>query len=189
VLWFEHDLFDQLQLLQVLSQLSADAQVELVQADVRLGPLDADALKQLSAAARTVDGKVIPVARAAWQAVSDGRLDTARALDTSALPYLGAALRRLAEEREPIPRTKRQLLTALRGGPKTPPELFAANQSMEDAAFLGDTWCFLFLYELAQDGLVAPVGSGEVPLPPPKGDYGHFAATFLELTPSGRELV
>jgi hypothetical protein len=63
--------------------------------------------------------------------------------------------------------------------------LFAANQSQEEADFLGDSWCFLYLWELARDGLVAP----ELPLPPPRGDYDAFVAVPLELTPAGRRLV
>ena len=101
------------------------------------------------------------------------------------LPQLEAALRRLLEERAPLSRTKRQLLTALRDGPLRPLELFAANQAQEEAIFLGDSWCFLHLWELARDGLVAP----EPPLPPPRGDYDAFIAVPLELTPAGRRLV
>src|SRR5205823_717304 len=55
VLWFEHDLFDQLQLLQVLSQLGEETEVELVQADDYLGPLDASRLEALWHARRPVD--------------------------------------------------------------------------------------------------------------------------------------
>jgi DNA-binding transcriptional MerR regulator len=56
VLWFEHDLFDQLQLLQVLAQLDDEAEVELVQADDFLGSYDADRLEALWDARRPVDG-------------------------------------------------------------------------------------------------------------------------------------
>jgi hypothetical protein len=77
-------------------------------------------------------------------------------------------------------RTKRQLLAALADGPRTPAQLFAANQAQEEAIFLGDTWCFLFLYELARDGELAPAGGGPMPLPPPRGDGDTFASTMLE---------
>ena len=96
-----------------------------------------------------------------------------------------SALVRLLEERAPLSRTKRQLLAALRDGPLRPLELFAANQAQEEAVFLGDSWCFLFLWELTRDGLAAP----ELPLPPPRGDYDAFVAVPLELTPAGRRLV
>jgi DNA-binding transcriptional MerR regulator len=182
VLWFEHDLVDQLQLLQVLSQLGDDAEVELVQADGYLGPLEAATLERLWPARRPVAPETRRVARRVWHAVCAGDVEP---LAVEALPHLQAALARLLEERAPLPRTKRQLLAALRGGPLRPLELFAANQAQEEAVFLGDAWCFLFLWELARDGLVAP----GLPLPPPRGDYDAFVAVPLELTPAGRRLV
>jgi hypothetical protein len=120
--------------------------------------------------------------------VCEDDLDAVFELDSSALPHRCAALRRLQEERAPLPRTKRQLLEALAERPRRPPELFAASQAREDAIFLGDTWCFLFVWELARDGLARPVGR-TLPLPPPRGDYDAFVATTFALTPAGRELV
>jgi len=189
VLWFEHDLVDQLQLLQVLSQVGETADVELVQADDYLGSLDGEALGRLRAESRRLDAATIALARDAWRAVCGGAIRPFIACDTSSLPFLRPALHRLVEERGLLPRTKRQLLRALLDGPRRPLELFVANQALEEAIFLGDTWCFLFLHELARDGLVTPVGGGELPLPPPRGDYSGFVATLLELTPAGRELV
>ena len=46
VLWFEHDLYDQLQLLQALA-LAGDSRLELIQADADLGPLPPDGLEAL----------------------------------------------------------------------------------------------------------------------------------------------
>ena len=182
VLWFEHDLVDQLQLLQVLSQLGDDAEVELVQANGYLGPLEAAALERLWPARRALDRDTRSAARRAWRAVCADEIEL---VTVDGLPHLQAALARLLDERAPLSRTKRQLLEALRNGPLRPLELFAANQAQEEAVFLGDTWCFLFLWELARDGLVAP----ELPLPPPRGDYDAFVAVPLELTPAGRRLV
>ena len=181
VLWFEQDLFDQLQLLQVLAQLPDGSSVELLQADDYLGPLDGPALERLWASRRSLDTTTHAEARRAWRDVCEGEVESAVGRDLAALPYVETALRRLREERAEPSRTKRQLLTALADGPQTPLQLFAANQALEEAVFLGDTWCFLFVYELAQDGLVRPVGGGRVPLPPPRGDYERFVTTLLEL--------
>ena len=52
MLWFEPDLFDQLQLLQVLSQIRPETAVELVQADDYLGRMDAAGLEALWPARR-----------------------------------------------------------------------------------------------------------------------------------------
>jgi hypothetical protein len=181
LLWFEHDLYDQLQLLQILASIGADAQVELIQADRFLGPLDADALERLWESRTDVDVETRANARAAWEAICEGRLEDAASLDLDALPFARAAIERLAEERAPLSRTKRQLLAALEDGPKRPLQLFRANQAAEEAPFLGDTWCFLHLHELAEAGSIAPVGGGAMPLPPPRGDRAHFVETLLEL--------
>jgi Domain of unknown function (DUF1835) len=180
VVWVEHDLFDQLQLLQVLAQVEDDADIELVQADDFLGNLEAPELEALWPKRWRVPAVTRRAARNAWRAVSEGDLD----VDVPELPYVAAALRRLAEEREPLPRTKRQLLTLLADGPKSPFQLFHANQELEEAPFFGDAWCFRFLWELAGDGLVRPL-----PAPPPLGDEQAFAAARVELTPEGRQLV
>jgi len=175
-LWFEHDLVDQLQLLQVLSQLPAATEVELVQADDHLGGMSAAQLEAawprrvpLSAGSRDRAGD-------AWRAVVAGDLDQ----DVPALPHLRGALRRLAEEREAPSRTKRQLLAALADGPRTAGQLFLANQKQEEAVFLGDDWAYLFLYELWEDGQLGPSDGGRMPTPPPRGDAETFASTMLE---------
>jgi hypothetical protein len=174
VLWFEHDLFDQLQLLQALSQVRPGTSVELIQTDDYLGAMDGDALESLWPDRRSLDQETLAAAREAWHGVTRGELEQ----DVPELPHLGAALRRFAEEPS---RTKRQLLSALADGPRTPLQLFRANQEQEEAIFLGDTWCFLFLYELARDGEIRRAGGGQVPLPPPRGDYETFVSTVLEL--------
>jgi len=181
VIWVEHDLFDQLQLLQILAQVDDETDVELVQADDFLGRLDAAGLEAAWLRRRRVPPVTRHAAREAWQTVTEGSLD----IDVPELPHLAAALRRFAQEREPLSRTKRQLLTLLVDGPKTPLELFVANQQLEEAPFLGDSWCFVFLWELAQDGLVR----GPLPPPPPLGDERTFGSTSVELTPEGRQLV
>jgi len=173
VLWFEPDLFDQLQLLQVLSQIRPETAVELVQADDYLGRMDAAGLEALWPARRRLDDATVAAAREAWRGVTDGDLDR----EVPALPYVVTALRRLAEEPA---RTKRQLLEALAEGPRTPVQLFGANQEREEAIFLGDTWCFSFLCELWEEGRLAPAGGGTMPLPPPRGDAATFASTMLE---------
>jgi hypothetical protein len=176
-LWFEHDLVDQLQLLQILSQVPSTTGVELVQTDEHLGGMSARELEAAWPGRVPLDAPVRAQARDAWAAVVAGDLDR----DVPGLPHLRAALRRLVQERETPSRSKRQLLTALAGGPKTALQLFLANQAQEEAVFLGDSWAFLFLYELSEEGKLGPLGGAPMPLPPPRGDTGTFASTMLEL--------
>jgi hypothetical protein len=185
VLWFEHDLYDQLQLIQVLARVGDEKNVELVQAASYLGALDAGELEVLWDTRRPVDAETRALGRAAWHAVCTNEIEAfASTCDPQSLPFLATALRRLQEERAALPRTKRQLLTALADGARTPLEAFTASQSCEEAVFLGDTWCFLKLHELALDGLVTML-----PEPPPRGDYRAFVDAAVELTHDGRAIA
>jgi DNA-binding transcriptional MerR regulator len=188
VLWFEHDLYDQLQLLQALA-LAADSPLELIQAHADLGPLQPEELEALWPQRRPVTLHTRALAREAWDAFRAPEPTGLAALlerDTSALPHLGAALRRLLEElpdmRSGLSRTEQQLLEPLLDGPKRPFELFLASQTQEKAAFLGDAWAWKRLAELVP--LVE-----ELPPPPPLGDPREFLAARVTLTPLGRRVL
>lgn len=188
VLWFEPDLYDQLQLLQALA-LAGDAELELIQADEDLGPLAADELEALWPSRRPVTEGMRALARDAWDAFcapEPAALAELLERDTAALPHLGSALRRLLEElpaaRDGLTRTERQLLEPLLDGPKRAPELYVASQAREEAIFLGDAWAWKRLAELVP--LVE-----ELPAPPPLGDPREFAATPVTLTQLGRDVL
>jgi len=191
VLWFEHDLYDQLQLIQVLSLVD---RADLIDAGTFLGPLQADELETLWPRRSRVSDEQLALARAAWNALcapDPTGLEQIVVHGTPELPFLGPALHRLAEElphaRDGLSRSERQLLEALTGGPRRPHELFLASQGCEQAAFDGDTWVWRRLAALAP--LVQPVGGGRVPTPPPHGDGRVFAATAFELTGVGRAVL
>jgi DNA-binding transcriptional MerR regulator len=190
VLWFEHDLFDQLQLLQILADTPEDARgIELIQAADFLGPLTPGELESLWPERRAVTAEMLEAARDAWaafRAPEPSGLDALLTADTSALPFLAAAVRRLLEELPDheggLSRTERQLLEPLREGPRRPPELFAENQAREEAPFAGDAWIWKRLAELVP--LVEPL-----PTPPPLGDSRAFAGARVTLTELGREVL
>ncbi|HSB38989.1 MAG TPA: MerR family transcriptional regulator [Gaiellaceae bacterium] len=187
VLWFEHDLYDQLQLLQALA--AADRGVELIQAADHLGPLRPDELEALWPERRPVTAEMLRLAREAWDALRAPEPTAWAALlqrGTSALPFLGAAVVRLLEELpDPaagLSRTERQLLEPLLEGPRRPPELFVESQAREEAPFAGDAWVWKRLAELQP--LVE-----ELPPPPPLGDAHAFAAARVALTGLGRDVL
>jgi len=160
VLWFEHDLYDQLQLVDVLA-LAGDigfeeGALELIEVDSFLGTLDEPALETLWPTRRAVTEDDTVAAQAAWSAVrsSDPRtlLGLAQAPPGSR-PFLGPAARRFLQElpwaSDGLSRTERQLLSLLGDGPMLSGALFVASQTFEEAAFHGDTWIFRTLEQLA----------------------------------------
>ena len=187
VLWFEHDLYDQLQLLQVLAGAQGD--VELIQAADHLGPLGPDELEALWPAREPVTPEMLALARDAWDAFRAPEPTAVAELlmrDTTVLPLLGPAFVRLLEElpdaQSGLSRTERQLLEPLLDGPRTPPGLFVASQEREEAPFAGDTWVWKRLAELQP--LVE-----ELPPPPPLGDAHAFLGTPVALTDLGRDVL
>ena len=136
VLWFEHDLYDQLQLLDVLA-LAHEAGVapELIVVDSfpgkpsfhGLGELTAAELETLWETRRPATEAELAAAAAAWtafRAPEPDELMRLAATGTPELPLLAPALRRLLEELpaegDGLSRTERQALGAIAGGARTP---------------------------------------------------------------------
>jgi hypothetical protein len=203
VLWFEHDLYDQLQLLQILAQAGPEPdRVELIEVGSfpgrpgfrGLGELTAEELETLWPERRPPTPERLELAVAAWDAFRAPHPRALEALlgrDTTPAPFLAAALRRLLEElpdaRTGLSRSERQLLEGLEDGPRTPVELFLRTQDAEEAPFDGDAWVWRRLAGLA--GLVARPDGGPLPAPPPLGDGRTFASTRVALTDTGRAVL
>ena len=101
ILWFEHDLYDQLQLIQVLDAVDGTADVHAILPDRFLGEMDSGELAALWPGRAPVRRDQVALAQLAWDAVRAPAPDGIEALldvHTAALPHLGAALRRHLEE-------------------------------------------------------------------------------------------
>jgi RNA polymerase sigma factor (sigma-70 family) len=135
ILWFEHDLFDQLNLIQLLpyihDRLPATKPVSLIcigsfpgRPDFKgLGELTPDELASLLETRERISDAQFDLARRAWLAFRSPTpepLDRLRHEDTSALPYLAAALTRFLQEYpwtiDGMSRTERRLLDLASGG-------------------------------------------------------------------------
>jgi hypothetical protein len=160
VLWFEHDLFDQLHLCRLLAWFSARGhgltRISLVQAGDHLGLMPPEQLAGLLDTRQPVTPAQHRLAAAAWAAFCaplPARLEALLHADTSPLPYLAAAVRRHLEEfpgaGDGLSRTERQVLAALEPGPLAFPVLFAAVQRMEERRFMTDLSLLRRLRELA----------------------------------------
>lgn len=173
VLWFEHDLYDQLQVLQILAVL-ADAglgagSVQLVQSDQYLGMLGADELMALYPKRRFITSAIADGAARAWEAFLSAEPHALAEASSHAylgLPYLRDALVRLCEEYPAraggLSRTQKHLLEACAQGARRKDELFRRSQAREEAAFLGDAACYAQINDLAAEPapLLAPLEHG-----------------------------
>jgi hypothetical protein len=154
VLWFEDDLYDQLQLIQVLDRLASGGGA--TRRSRPLGPVQLVVLprgprtflRDRMAAARSLSDRDHDLAARAWAAFTAPdarRVQELWLAGTPGLPDLAPALERLLEEHpattDGLGRTDRQILVALRdaGGPLGPHKLFAAATAPEERPFLGDT--------------------------------------------------
>jgi Domain of unknown function (DUF1835) len=167
VLWFEHDLHDQLQLIQILDRIAPHpgrSAARLIAVDrypgherfTGLGELSSDELAALwPQRARIADGTFDAAARAygVLRSADPVALAAFARARHPGLPFLGAALRRLLEERpwsgERLGRSERQILSAVEAGAHTPAEVFAATWQMEAAPYMGDAWVWRRIDDLA----------------------------------------
>jgi hypothetical protein len=199
VLWFEHDLYDQLQLLQILAYVGDEPdRIELVNPGRFLGELDADQLEEIWEERRPVGSALLELGRRGWSAFTAAEPTAIESFlweDSVGLPFLAAALRRLLEQLPDratgLSRSERQLLEALAGGPMSPLDLFVESQKREEAPFDGDSWVWRRAWELGSGRrpLVALVDGAKVPPPPPIGSRQAFAAVELALTETGANVL
>lgn len=149
VLWFEHDLYDQLQLLQTLTaldELNLDpGRISVVQTDHYLAAMTVDEILPLLPKRRIATPAIFKSAGRSWErftSTSPADLYAAAGEDAIGLPFLRAALRRLCEEypwtRDGLSRSQRQALYAIAQGPARIQELFSRAQAREEAFFLGE---------------------------------------------------
>jgi hypothetical protein len=163
VLWFEADLYDQLQILQILDRLDPDG-VELICISDHpsthrfygLGQLESHELPPLFQLRDPVTAEQVELARHGWMALREPTpesLDLLRTDAACALPFLNDALTRLLEElpwtTDGLSRTDRSFLESLDRGPLGFPELFRAHMAAEERPFLGDTYALEHLRALA----------------------------------------
>lgn len=148
VLWFEHDLYDQLQLIQVLDWFGAPlrrpTRLSLICHARFVSLCSDDELRRDFEARHPVKNEQLGLGADAWAAVRTPTPESVIDLlntDTNALPFLHSALLRFLEElpaRDGLARSERQLLAAVAAGAATVGEAFRRAQAFETATYLGD---------------------------------------------------
>ena len=205
-LWFEHDLFDQLQLIQLLAFFARESErvgLRLMQADTYLGALEPARMPDLAPTATPVTSLQLEAGRTAWGAFTAATPEGMAVLAAghmAHLPWLAPALRRLLAEL-PAPGsglslTQARALLALKDGPVGAGSLFGAVAAQEEAQFLADLGFFLRLDEMAfgAEPLIAglphpvcavPTFTPSDPLGPEQASYRAYASSLIRLTPAG----
>jgi len=169
VLWFEHDLFDQLLLVRHLDWFSRQSlgrtalslicigQFPGFEPFHGLGQLNPEQLTSLLGTREPVSAEQIALGVRTWRAFTASdplELDAlVHAGDTRVLPFLAGAFRRFLEEYPALstglPRTERHILELLTAEPLTPERLFLAELRLEERVFMGDTTFWKRVLDLA----------------------------------------
>jgi hypothetical protein len=157
ILWFEHDLFDQLNLVQLLTWIRQHLPPSTVVSLVcigsfpghprfkGLGELSADELASLLETRQRVSDAQHSLAERAWQAFrapTPETLETLRHGDTAALPFLAAAVSRFLQEypwtNDGLSRTERRLLELANAGHVDLAAVFQRMHDGEDVYYVTD---------------------------------------------------
>ena len=202
VLWYEHDLFDQLNLIQVLSRIGRTLPVARPASLIcvgsfpghprfkGLGELTPVELGSLFETRRPVGDAQFELAARAWDAfrASGPRpLATLLGTDTSPLPFLAAALQRHLEEypwtRDGLSRTERRLMSLAQSGPIDIWTAFPQMHDDETAFYIGDSSFWQVVKEL-ESTTPALVSIAELSTPP-----GRLPTGTIALTNTGRSVL
>jgi hypothetical protein len=169
VLWYEHDLFDQLNLLQLLSwlkgRLPATKAVSLIEVGMfpgrpafkGIGELHPGEVASLLETRMPVPEERYALSERAWAAFresSPGALDELRQDSTRAIPFLKPALTRFLEEfpstNDGLSRSERRLLEIASSGPIDLWSTFVQMHQDETAYYITDLSLLSMLRELSR---------------------------------------
>ena len=199
VLWFEADLYDQLQLVQVLARLAElrvdPARVTLICIGEHLGiahfgglgELDAPQLEAVADVAATpLTQDALAHGAAAWAAFLDADprgLGAVVKTHHPELRFVAEAFDRLSREfpstRDGLSLTERRVLAAVDDGAATAGQAFLRVGAREPRPFLGDSFCFRIVARLAR---------ARTPLLEIDGAHVDFS-TQVAVTSAGRDVL
>ena len=208
VLWFEHDLFDQLLLVRHLDWFSRRVLGRTALSLIcigefpgfepfhGLGQLNPEQLTSLLGTRQPVSPEQIALGVRTWRAFTASdplELDAlVRTGDTRVLPFLAGAFRRFLEEYPALttglPRTERQILELLTAEPLTPERLFLAELGLEERGFMGDTTFWKRVLDLAS-GATPLVALDVEPLDDDRSGYLALPNGTVSITDAGRAVL
>jgi len=201
VLWFEDDLYDQLQLIQLLDFFGRGAArgktLSVIVVDGYIPPLSTEEIKRLDKVRQRVTTEQLELAKRAWKAFgSEDPTSISRLLEegTTPLKYLAPALGRHLEEfpstDNGLSRSEREALSAIQAGHSTPVAAFLEVARKQESIFLGDIIFYSYLERLS--GRTNPLitwKDGTPVIAPTSESSRQFVEGDLTLTPLGREVL
>lgn len=194
ILWFEHDLYDQLQIIQILDWFhknhTDDVELSIICTNRYLGRLSPEEMKGLVEYEEPITKAHLDLSCKAWSAFRSNTPEKWLGLlreDTSALPFLEGAIIRQLEEypscSNGLSRTAEQALKVISGGEKCPGRIFGGTQEMEERIFLGDSSFWVVLHELLESStpLIDLSEGKELTLPSSKDQELTITSAGLEV--------
>jgi hypothetical protein len=203
VLWFEHDLYDQLQLLQLLDWFAdhdpGPARLSLVCDAEYVGCDTPERLRERFPGRQPVSAEQRELARRAWAAFRAPEPTGVASLldqDTSALPFLRGALLRLLQQLPStfngLSRSESQALEAVAAGESRLGRVYlVSHYQREEAIFLGDCVFARYVEGLgrAREPLLVRTDGQPLTAPALVADVRQFWDGEVRLTDFGREVV
>ena len=195
-LWFETDLHDQLQLIQILARFHAQAARPALLLTLDAPPL----LKHIEEMAKKlapVQDAQLEEASVLWTAfrADDPRKVIALSNESGALPEARAAFLRMLEEypgaRDGLGRIERKALLAVRDGAVAPALAFRHYQQTEALPFLGDLGFFSRLDALAfcKHPLLHGIPEGGIARASREGKTLEYSHAEIGLTETGQAVL
>ena len=203
VLWFEHDLYDQLQLIQILDWYAhhdlGRTKLTLICAAEYLGPSTLKRLRERYPERQIVSKAQLELARAAWAAFRSPdptRLNDLLQQGCSALPFLSGALWRHMQQfpskRNGLSRSEYQALEVIANGVTALGQVYrASHHDREEALFLGDATFAIYVERLSagREPLVLREDGQVIQAPRGRGPAPEFWQSQVMLPPLGRAVL
>ena len=211
VLWFEHDLLDQLQILQILNYFSG---VELGETKLGLicinefegispfrglGQLTPEQIETLEPRKEAISQEQLELAKRGWQAFCDDiptHLENYLETDLSPFPFLKAALKSHLEEypslKNGLNKTQNKILELVKEGVTKPGRNFLEFMNSETEFFMGDWTHFKDIATLCNGDhpLLSCSPTGKFLSPPDDEiEIEDFKAQDLSITELGKEVM
>lgn len=207
VLWFEWDLYDQIQLIQILDFLAQDNEADRSETNTTLsivsfagylGALEPERFENLFAERRAITQETLNVGSTAWSAFTadDPReIEKLAASNLGPLEFLGAALWRHLEELPStlngLSRSESQILQSVSQKPLSFHEIFKRVANREDRIFCGDTVMARYIerMSLTETPLIIYSSGEKIDAPRTEDDSRAFRNAEMALTAAGRDVV